>query len=236
MQKVIAIVPVAPMRAEASHRAEMVSQMLLGEIAEVIEVGKDFTQIKTELNAYEGWVQNAQLTPFLHGDAEMKLLGFAKDNGTILFNGQPMFISIGTPVFDIKHLGQYAVDYSSIVGEKGLSFSDENLKAIAFKLLNTAYLWGGRAAFGIDCSGYAQLVYKFFDVFLPRDTYQQATVGETIDFLEQSRLGDLAYFDNADGRIIHVGILLDEQTIVHSSGKVRIDKIDAQGIVNVDTG
>lgn len=235
MPKIITIVPTAPLRAETSHRAEMVSQLLLGETAEVLEQGKDFTKIKTDLNDYEGWVQNPQITEFAQ-DKPLHLLGYADKDSSIMFNHFPMRIPTGTPVFDTKHLGKYPINYSDISYIDHSPFTKEQIEERAFAYINTAYLWGGRTTYGIDCSGYVQSVYAFFGIMLPRDAYQQAAVGDTIDFLEQTRIGDLAYFDNADSRIIHVGILLTPETIIHSSGKVRVDKIDAQGIVNSDTG
>ena len=101
--------------------------------------------------------------------------------------------------------------------------------------LNAPYLWGGRSAFGIDCSGFSQLVYKLQNYELPRDAYQQATIGQTLSFIEESEPGDLAFFDNDEGQIIHVGIMLENNYIIHASGSVRIDRIDHQGIYNVDT-
>jgi cell wall-associated NlpC family hydrolase len=79
-------------------------------------------------------------------------------------------------------------------------------------------------------------VYKFLNIYLPRDSWQQAELGETIEFLTKANCGDLCFFDSEEGRITHVGILLDNNTIIHSSGKVRIDKIDSAGITNSDTG
>jgi cell wall-associated NlpC family hydrolase len=97
-------------------------------------------------------------------------------------------------------------------------------------------LWGGRSVFGIDCSGLTQAVYKFLNIQLLRDANQQATQGELVNFLQEARCGDLAFFDNEEGQIIHVGILLNNQEILHTSGKVRIDKIDNAGIINAETG
>ena len=101
--------------------------------------------------------------------------------------------------------------------------------------LNAPYLWGGRSPFGIDCSGFTQIIYKSIGFKLPRDAYQQATIGQTLSFIEESESGDLAFFDNEEGKIIHVGIMLSDNKIIHASGKVRIDSIDHQGIFNAET-
>ena len=101
--------------------------------------------------------------------------------------------------------------------------------------INSPYLWGGRSPFGIDCSGFVQLVYRMNGIQLPRDASDQAKIGQTLSFIEEAEEGDLAFFDNNEGDIIHVGIMLEDNRIIHASGKVRIDKIDHQGIYNVDT-
>ena len=96
------------------------------------------------------------------------------------------------------------------------------------------YLWGGRSPFGIDCSGFMQSVYACIGVKLKRDAYQQAEMGSTIAFLQETKAGDLAFFDNEEGKITHVGMMLDNHTIIHASGKVRVDTIDSYGILNAD--
>jgi gamma-D-glutamyl-L-lysine dipeptidyl-peptidase len=115
-------------------------------------------------------------------------------------------------------------------------FEAAGIKEKALKFLDTPYLWGGKTACGIDCSGFSQQVFKQFGIKLPRDSYQQAEAGEVVGFLVEARCGDLAFFDNEEGRITHVGIMLSNDQIIHSSGKVRIDKIDSQGIINSETG
>ena len=113
---------------------------------------------------------------------------------------------------------------------------DADIMDIMQPYINTPYLWGGKSIFGIDCSGFVQMVFKLFNVRLPRDAYQQAEIGEAIDFLAEAKLGDLAFFDNEQGKITHVGILLSPHQIIHASAVVRIDPIDQAGIVSSTTG
>jgi hypothetical protein len=106
----------------------------------------------------------------------------------------------------------------------------------ALKYFNSPYLWGGRSPFGVDCSGLSQILYKMIGIQIPRDAGQQALMGENITFVEEAQPGDLAFFDNEDGKIVHVGIIWEKNKIIHASGKVRIDNIDHFGIFNIDTG
>jgi gamma-D-glutamyl-L-lysine dipeptidyl-peptidase len=111
-----------------------------------------------------------------------------------------------------------------------------SLKEVYNKFIDTPYLWGGKSVFGIDCSGFVQQVFKMFGMKLLRDAYLQAEQGSVVASLEESKLGDLAFFQNENGRVIHVGIILENNQIVHASGKVRMDTVDEKGIVNNETG
>ena len=108
----------------------------------------------------------------------------------------------------------------------------ESIVEDALGFLNAPYLWGGRSFFGIDCSGFTQIIYKINGIKLPRDAYQQVEYGEALDFVEEAKGGDLAFFENENGDIIHVGIMLDDQKIIHAHGKVRIDELDSVGVFN----
>lgn len=239
---VFCLVPVAPMRKEAAHRSEMVSQLLFGEIAELISEEKDFTQIRCLYDGYEGWCQTSQLLAIDAATAE-KNNGMLADewSSKIDLNGQAMQIPLASSLGLLEkgelQLGDYHISYQGKLSNPGSNLcTADAIAARAMRYLNTAYLWGGRSVFGIDCSGFVQQVFRFFQIALPRDAYQQAAVGEPVGFLQETKCGDLAFFDNEEGKITHVGLLLTPDTIIHSSGKVRIDQIDNMGILNSDTG
>ncbi len=242
MSVVFCMVPVAPMRAQAAHRAEQVSQLLFGEVAEVLETSKVFIRIKAMYDGYEGWCQASQLiqTSTEHIQTHNHHLAADRQN-EVLVNDHPMYIPPGSSLAlfnnNIFQLGNYSFQYNGNYADSAATvFNEENITRLALQFLNTSYLWGGRTVFGVDCSGFCQTVFRFMNIHLKRDAYEQATQGKLVGFLQEVTCGDLAFFDNDEGRITHVGILLNANTIIHSSGKVRIDRIDNAGIVNSDTG
>lgn len=233
------IVAAAPVRAEASHRSEMVSQLLFGEFASVLETTKDFTRVVTLYDNYEGWCQSSQLTTVTEADTLLPVAGYTAGRDCVaIINNTAVALSAATPVYEpgvTYQLGQYAIIYAP--GYLPVQpFEETVIKQLALPYLNVPYLWGGRSHFGLDCSGFTQQVLKVMGIQLMRDASQQATQGVVVDFLQEVKCGDLAYFDNEEGRITHVGIMLNNEEIIHASGRVRIDKIDNQGIINSDTG
>jgi cell wall-associated NlpC family hydrolase len=243
MKYAVCCVPVCPMRAEAAHKSEMVSQLLFGECAEVVAAEKYFIKIKCLYDGYEGWCQRSQLavTDTLPAGAANTI--YVSDwTDTVTINNATAHIPMGSPIIQPANtdlqVGPYKIRYQAgnPWSATGVRPTDEAIRQRAFRFLNTAYLWGGRSVFGIDCSGFTQLVFRFFNIPLLRDAYLQASQGEGIGFLQEARCGDLAFFDNAEGRITHVGILLNDHEIIHASGKVRVDRIDNAGIINGDTG
>jgi cell wall-associated NlpC family hydrolase len=112
---------------------------------------------------------------------------------------------------------------------------EELVKKLTAPWLHAPYLWGGRCPLGVDCSGFVQVIFKQMGIDLPRDAWQQAQEGKAVKKFSEARTGDLAFFDNKED-IVHVGILLGNGQIIHSSGRVRIDNIDKKGIINVATG
>jgi hypothetical protein len=230
------------MRADASHRSEMVSQQLFGEKSIIVEKIEDnWIKIKLKYDGYMGWVQQSHLSEI----DEEHYLKVDKDLTSdwvneVDYNGHIMMVPMGSSLSAFSNGKAFWRKSSVYFGGKvwnpdEIKINPKLVKQVAFKFLNTSYLWGGKSVFGIDCSGYAQMVYKFLNKQLPRDAWQQAEKGEVVNFLQEAQPGDLAFFDNEEGRITHVGILLNEHEIIHSSGKVRIDKIDTQGIMNLET-
>jgi cell wall-associated NlpC family hydrolase len=234
----------APLRAEASDKSEMCSQLLFGDHFTLLEVGGKWTKILTEFDQYEGWIDNKQYIKInqvtFDGLRNSKsILGLEvyhnvqkTDNKSILrlLAGS----TIPHSVDSLFYLGEsrYKLDASMVTPQT--SEFNKAIKDAAQFYLGAPYLWGGRSVFGIDCSGFSQMVFKQFAIKLKRDAWQQAEQGELVGFLQESRAGDLAFFDNEEGRITHVGIMLDNQKIIHASGTVRIDPMDNQGIFNAE--
>jgi gamma-D-glutamyl-L-lysine dipeptidyl-peptidase len=232
-------VSVLPLKKEPSHRAEQVSQMLFGEKAEILELnGDDWAKIKTEWDQYEGWCRAGQLTSISRKEyrKELKIIS-GKNTDKLVFEQSEMWVPLGSDILKTKI--PFGQETGKFKGKKlkvnELEFSGDALKRAALQYMHAPYLWGGRTIAGIDCSGLSQMAFKLCGRKLPRDAYQQAATGETVDFLQNAQCGDLAFFDNEEGKITHVGILLDNQTIVHATGatgRVVIDRIDQGGIIS----
>ena len=221
MNKGICNVTVAPVRADSSDRAEIVTEILFGESADILEVNKNWTRIKMHYDGYEGWMDTKQLRPVTDDElAKRKVTIVTEDFSSVLMNDGKTLLSMGSEV-----------EFPAVASRRSHDLR-ESIALAAKEFLNVPYLWGGKSFFAVDCSGFTQLVYKIHNIKLPRDTYQQAEVGIPLTFVEESQPGDLAFFENPEGKIIHVGIMLDNQKIIHASGKVRIDTLDSTGIFN----
>lgn len=242
MQYAATCVPVSPLRKEPSHTSEMVSQQLFGEPCTILEtVPGNWIKVMAKYDGYTGWCQQSHLIEISEKDFDDQLRGLTTGwINKIKYDHQDMHIPFGSYIPGFKKakgvLGSRQVRYKGKLWHPDKErITNKKIKKIACIFLNTPYLWGGKSVFGIDCSGFSQSVFKFLNIPLPRDSWQQFEMGETIPFPGKSKRGDLAFFDNSEGKIIHVGILLDQWEIIHASGKVRIDKIDQQGIIDTST-
>ena len=233
-----------PLRSEPSDRSEMVNQILFGEHFTVLESQKSWSRVRLSHDGYEGWMDSKQIYSLSQEQYERytqsapvissELVDMISDpSSRALF---PIWLGSTLPQYADGQfqLGddRYRFQGDVVTGQQQKELLVEN----AFMYLHTPYLWGGRTPFGIDCSGFTQMVYRLNGMYIPRDASQQAELGQIHSFLEECEPGDLAFFDNDEGTIIHVGILLGDHKIIHASGRVRVDRIDQQGIFNVDTG
>ncbi len=242
MQYTVCCVPVSAVRSEPSHKSEMVTQQLFGERSVILELGADnWAKIALKYDDYEGWCQLSHLSEI--DEDQYESVDKAITTGwvnEIDYNGHLMNVPMGSVLSAFKNGKAFwrknSVHFKGEVwGPEDIKITPKLIKQIAYKFLNTSYLWGGKSVFGIDCSGFTQMTYKFLNVHLPRDAWQQAENGEVVNFLQEAHCGDLAFFDNDEGKIVHVGLLLNSDEIIHASGKVRVDKIDTQGILNLET-
>lgn len=233
---------IVPLRLEPSDASEMISQVLFGDHFKVLEHRKKWSKIRLAFDNYEGWIDNKQFhlvsedTYLAICDDSTHLSGEVIDFVTDLnHNFYTIPIGCSLPFYENRNLkvGEKSYVYEGSIFKGKLQKNE--LIDIACKFLNAPYLWGGKTPFGIDCSGFTQMVYKIGGHQLLRDASQQATQGEVLSFIEESEPGDLAFFDNQDGSIVHVGIIMKDNYIIHAHGKVRIDRIDHSGIFNIDT-
>ncbi len=245
MQYGICLLSVIPCRKEANNTSEMVTQLLFGEHYSVLETGEGWIRIKIAYDNYECWINSKQHTriseptftnlqkqPGIYSSELIQVIGNqnTKTNFPITLGACLPFLkdkAINFESFSFGFEGQ-----ASVPNKKGTA---KDIISTAYLFLNAPYLWGGKSPLGIDCSGFTQIIYRLNGYKLPRDASQQVELGSPLSFVEEAEAGDLAFFDNEEGNIVHVGILLSNEQIIHASGSVRIDKFDHYGIFSSDT-
>lgn len=231
-----------PVRKEPSERSELVTQLIFGETFVVEDQKGDWILVKTDWDQYKGWIsaKMATLPDHMPGSTDEKQFVHDVFGRMILPGKNPEYLYLpgGSEIYPghtgFESLGMFfTFDPICEIFHQG---SSADLTGTALKFLNAPYLWGGRTIFGIDCSGFTQIVFKMNGKVLPRDAGQQAQAGIPVNFPDEIQPGDLAFFHNPEGAIVHTGMMLNHSEIIHASGKVRIDNIDKRGILNRETG
>jgi gamma-D-glutamyl-L-lysine dipeptidyl-peptidase len=238
----ISLKSIIPMRKEPAEQSEMVSQLLFGECYGISEENKQWLRISGRHDRYSGWIDIK-----LHHEISENFLNQIQIHPPHVLNSllgavetryrQRMLIVAGSNMpfynkadqtFNIDGMVFHFHPFAEL-------YRPDHVRDVAGTsqiFLNSPYLWGGRSPFGFDCSGFTQIVYKINGQVLNRDAAQQALQGVAVNSLAEALPGDLAFFSNKTGHIIHTGIVISPDEIIHCSGFVRRDKLDDQGIIS----
>jgi gamma-D-glutamyl-L-lysine dipeptidyl-peptidase len=242
MSYAVVNVPAAPVRKKPMHRSEMINQLLFGEAVEILEKkGKRWLLIRSLHDGYKGWIANNLIEEITREQAKSKS-EYVTANliNTVKINKESMSIPLSSalPFYEKGkgHIGDGEYIFKGAVKSINEITADADaVKKLTRPWLNAPYLWGGRTIMGVDCSGFVQVVFNMMGIQLPRDARLQTKKGKTVKKLADAVTGDLAFFNDKE-EIVHVGILLSNEKIIHASGRVRIDTIDKKGIINSTTG
>lgn len=233
---------IVALRKEPFERSEMTSQVLFGETFSIIENYHSWLRVQLTFDLYEGWIDAKSCIEIDQEQLNLLSLTDVSSVTTRLFTAKPAHSDFPIRLCPGSNIYHYNADNGifKLVEDEYKTFNlpfenrsesvTDNIIANASQFVNSPYLWGGRSPYGIDCSGLVQVVFKMNGIVMPRDASQQILVGNTIEFVNLSQPGDLAFFDDEEGNITHVGIIMGNGKIIHSSGFVRIDHIDHQGI------
>lgn len=236
---------VIPVRKEPSEKSEMVTQVLFGEHFEIMEEMVGWSHVKLAWDGYHGWIDSKMITPVsarMYNKYEQKPFAVTGDILSLIpVNAEQNLMLVAGSTLPLwrPYLRQFSInsDTYRAAGEV-FAGSPKNTREViirqALKYFNAPYLWGGRSPFGIDCSGFTQIIYKSVGIRIPRDASQQVKTGVALSFVDETKPGDLAFFDDEEGNIVHVGIIWKRNKIIHASGKVRIDNVDQFGIFNAE--
>ncbi len=240
MEKYICDNVFVPLRSGPTHKSEMLSQVLFGEKYIIADKAGSWIKVTTLYDNYSGWLDTDHLQ---HRPDINNKTGYVINRPVTCFREDKtkMVLEAGCEIYDPDfvsrsfNLGDRRYKAGEDFNEKCIKVN-ETLSDTAVRFINSPYIWGGRIPSGIDCSGLVQLVYKIHGTAIPRDSGDQAETGNMIDFIHETKPGDLVFFDNERGKISHVGMIFSDGLVIHASGRVRIDAIDHQGIFRTDTG
>ncbi|MGD2033926.1 MAG: C40 family peptidase, partial [Bacteroidales bacterium] len=234
--KVVCIHPLIPLRSHPDHRSDQVSQLLFGETADVKDQKGEWSAITTDFDGYSGWVEKRSLTAADRNDKTSKIV--SRPLITIFKAEQTIYIPAGSEIPPPDMDGRFVLGNTTFSVQDNFQTTETsdkaNLITTSRLFLNAPYLWGGRTVFGMDCSGFVQIVFKINHIPVPRDTKDQAKKGTDVPGLQHIQPGDLLFFQNKGKEISHVGISIGQGKVIHASTSVRIDFVDNKGIYNAE--
>ncbi|THH41349.1 C40 family peptidase [Neolewinella litorea] len=228
----------ATLHKRPSAGAPWVSQLLLGEVVQVLEPGERYSRVVTPEEELEGYVLTDQLVTVDEATYRRQLdcPAFALELFCPVFSdnfGMPVTFGARLPAYDgiqLLHAGQrFRYSGQALLSENLTADADMMLR-LARKWLFTPELRGGRTPTGIGSSELVQLVARLVGLRLPRAAADMSSMGRPVDFVVQCQPADLAFFDDGRGRIEHVGLILPDSQVLHVSGRVRVDPLDHFGI------
>jgi gamma-D-glutamyl-L-lysine dipeptidyl-peptidase len=235
-----------PVRSEPSERSEMVTQILYGEQFEIIDYLPGWCHVRLIYDGYEGWIDSKMMSQLSDREYSrirksvsavtidiFSIIPISKDQNMMVVAGSTL--PVWRPYLRQFSINSVAYHHTGNVVSGMIKDTRSMVISQALKYFNAPYLWGGRSPLGIDCSGLTQVIFKMAGVRLPRDASQQVFCGTPLSFVEETQPGDVAFFDDDEGNIIHTGIIWKQNKIIHASGKVRIDNVDQYGIFNIET-
>lgn len=233
--------PLVPLRKSDSEHSEMTSQLLFGEQVEILDTREKWLFVRNIADNYSGWVDRKMINLTSENTInDSYCISLPIIKCSINENNETVFLVGGSKISKSDGNEVIIEGKTFYIDPKDIWFSEvksgEIIVSIAKQYLNAPYLWGGKTIMGIDCSGFVQVIYDICGVQLPRDASQQVEYGNAVNFLTESQAGDLAFFENMDGKITHVGMMLNTHQIIHASGWVKIENIDDKGIISNQTG